>query len=94
MSPATIAKRGPFDFDEDGAAVFVDLLEQLYYETDFTGEHRRADRYSLLSRGGAGHGKPRVQRQSALGNVSGERFAPSHRGAHAAPQSTRSQALS
>jgi hypothetical protein len=26
--------------------VFLDMLEELYYEADFTGEHRRADRYS------------------------------------------------
>jgi hypothetical protein len=35
-------------FSEDGAPVFLDLIEQLYYETDFTGEHRRSDRYSPL----------------------------------------------
>jgi hypothetical protein len=27
--------------------VFLDMLEQLYYEADFTAEHRRADRYSI-----------------------------------------------
>ena len=26
--------------------ILLDLLEQLYYEADFSGEHRRADRYS------------------------------------------------
>jgi hypothetical protein len=35
-------------FAEDSAGQFLDLLEQLYYETDFTGEHRRSDRYSPL----------------------------------------------
>jgi hypothetical protein len=28
--------------------VLLDLIEQPYYETDFTGEHRRSDRYSPL----------------------------------------------
>ncbi len=32
------------------ATVFLDLIEQLYYETDFTREHRRSDRYSPLNR--------------------------------------------
>jgi hypothetical protein len=36
------------EFGEDNAPVFLDLIEQLYYETDFTGEHRRSDRYSPL----------------------------------------------
>jgi hypothetical protein len=36
-------------FTIDKAPVFLDLIEQMYYETDFTGEHRRADRYSPLS---------------------------------------------
>jgi len=30
----------------DDVNVFLDMLEELYYEADFTGEHRRADRYS------------------------------------------------
>ena len=32
--------------DEEDVRVLLDILEQLYYEADFTGEHRRADRYS------------------------------------------------
>ena len=34
--------------------MFLDLIEQLYYETDFTREHRRSDRYSPLSDGPGG----------------------------------------
>ncbi len=34
----------------EDVVVFLDMLEQLYFEADFTGEHRRADRYS--TRGG------------------------------------------
>jgi hypothetical protein len=30
----------------DDVLVFLDMLEELYYETDFSAEHRRADRYS------------------------------------------------
>jgi hypothetical protein len=30
----------------DDVHVFLDMLEELYFETDFTVEHRRADRYS------------------------------------------------
>jgi hypothetical protein len=30
----------------DDVVVFLDMLEQLYFEADFTGEPRRADRYS------------------------------------------------
>ena len=33
----------------DLAYLYLDLIEQLYYETDFTGEHRRSDRYSPLT---------------------------------------------
>jgi hypothetical protein len=33
----------------DDVTVFLDMVEQLYYEADFTGEHRRADRYSVRS---------------------------------------------
>jgi hypothetical protein len=29
--------------------IFLDMIEELYFETDFTGEHRRADRYSRRS---------------------------------------------
>jgi hypothetical protein len=42
---------GPSDQVElqtvDDVVVFLDMVEQLYYEADFTGEHRRADRYSV-----------------------------------------------
>lgn len=49
--------RDRFDGPDDGLTlrsnedvlVFLDVIEQLYYEADFTGEHRRADRYSQLS---------------------------------------------
>jgi hypothetical protein len=34
--------------DADDVVVFLDMLEELYYETDFSAEHRRADRYSRL----------------------------------------------
>lgn len=30
----------------EDVVVLLDMIEQLYYEADFTGEHRRADRYS------------------------------------------------
>ncbi len=35
--------------DRDDARVLFDILEELYYKTDFSGQHRRADRYSPLS---------------------------------------------
>jgi hypothetical protein len=35
--------------DREKVAVFLDMLEQRYYEADFTEEHRRADRFSDLS---------------------------------------------
>jgi hypothetical protein len=35
-------------FLDEQAAMFLDLIEQRYYETDVTGEHRRSDRYSPL----------------------------------------------
>lgn len=35
--------------DREKVAVFLDMLEQRYYEADFTEEHRRADRFSNLS---------------------------------------------
>ena len=50
LDPADIISRSEIAFTEDKAAVFLDLIEQLYYETDFTAEHRRSDRYSPLSR--------------------------------------------
>jgi hypothetical protein len=31
---------------DDDVRTLLDMLEELYYEADFTGEHRRADRYS------------------------------------------------
>jgi hypothetical protein len=33
--------------DEMDVGLLLDLLEGLYYEADFTGERRRADRYSV-----------------------------------------------
>jgi hypothetical protein len=56
LDPAGIVQDGEVVFAEDSAGQFLDLLEQLYYETDFTGEHRRSDRYSPLRppAGGAG----------------------------------------
>jgi hypothetical protein len=35
--------------DRGKVAVFLDMLEQRYYEADFTEEHRRADRFSDLA---------------------------------------------
>jgi hypothetical protein len=32
--------------DNESVVVFLDMLEELYFETDFSGEFRRADRYS------------------------------------------------
>lgn len=37
---------GEFEFGEDEVAVVLDLLEGRLFEDDFSGEHRRADRYS------------------------------------------------
>lgn len=48
LDPADLISGDAIEFAEDGAPVFLDLIEQLYYETDFTGEHRRSDRYSPL----------------------------------------------
>ena len=48
LDPAAVVANGEVAFTEDNAGQFLDLLEQLYYETDFTGEHRRSDRYSPL----------------------------------------------
>lgn len=50
LDPAEIISQGEIAFAEDHASVFLDLIEQLYYEADFTGEHRRSDRYSPLRR--------------------------------------------
>ena len=53
LEPTEIVSHDEIRFTEDKAAVFLDLIEQLYYETDFTKEHRRSDRYSPLSGGPA-----------------------------------------
>jgi hypothetical protein len=50
LDPAQIISNNEIAFPEEKAVVFLDLIEQLYYETDFTGEHRRSDRYSPLTR--------------------------------------------
>ena len=48
LDPAQLVTGGEIAFPQERATVFLDLIEQLYYETDFTGEHRRSDRYSPL----------------------------------------------
>jgi hypothetical protein len=48
LDPAQLVDDNKITFSEEQAAIFLDLIEQLYYETDFTGEHRRSDRYSAL----------------------------------------------
>ena len=48
LDPSLVVANGQIAIDDEGAEVLLDLLEELYYETDFTGEHRRADRYSRL----------------------------------------------
>jgi len=50
LDPAQLISNNQIAFAEENATVFLDLIEQLYYETDFTGEHRRSDRYSPLRR--------------------------------------------
>lgn len=50
INPADVITNDEIIFTDDKAALFLDLIEQLYYETDFTREHRRSDRYSLLKR--------------------------------------------
>lgn len=50
LTPADVIINDEITFTDDKAALFLDLIEQLYYETDFTGEHRRSDRYSPLKR--------------------------------------------
>jgi hypothetical protein len=57
LDPAGIVSGGEVVFAEDRAGQFLDLLEQLYYETDFTGEHRRSDRYSPLRTPAGGEGQ-------------------------------------
>jgi hypothetical protein len=49
LDPARLVTGDEITFPQEQAAVFLDLIEQLYYETDFTSEHRRSDRYSPLS---------------------------------------------
>jgi hypothetical protein len=48
LDPARLVTGDEVTFPPEQAAVFLDLIEQLYYETDFTSEHRRSDRYSPL----------------------------------------------
>lgn len=48
LDPATLVTGRQITFGVDGALMFVDLVDQVFYEADFTGEHRRADRYSTL----------------------------------------------
>ena len=48
LDPARLVTGDQITFPQEQAAVFLDLIEQLYYETDFTSEHRRSDRYSPL----------------------------------------------
>jgi hypothetical protein len=50
LDPGDLVSNGEIAFEQNRAAVFLDLIEQLYYETDFTGEHRRSDRYSPIRR--------------------------------------------
>jgi hypothetical protein len=50
LDPAWLVTGDEITFPQEHATVFLDLIEQLYYETDFTREHRRSDRYSALSR--------------------------------------------
>jgi len=50
LNPADLVSNGEIAFEQNRAAVFLDLIEQLYYETDFTREHRRSDRYSPIRR--------------------------------------------
>lgn len=50
LDPGDLVSNGEIVFEQNRAAVFLDLIEQLYYETDFTGEHRRSDRYSPIRR--------------------------------------------
>ena len=50
LNPDDVITSNEITFTDDKAALFLDLLEQIYYETDFTREHRRSDRYSPLKR--------------------------------------------
>jgi hypothetical protein len=49
LDPARLVAGDEITFLQEEATVFLDLIEQLYYETDFTREHRRSDRYSPLT---------------------------------------------
>ena len=50
LDPAWLITSDEITFQQEHAMVFLDLIEQLYYETDFTREHRRSDRCSPLNR--------------------------------------------
>jgi hypothetical protein len=41
-----VGRDGDFSFDETGASDFLDVVEGRFFEDDFTGEPRRADRFS------------------------------------------------
>ncbi|MFC5142040.1 hypothetical protein ACFPK1_27670 [Actinomycetospora rhizophila] len=43
---AKLIVNGEFDFDEEGALVFLDVIEGRYFDDDWTGIPRRADRWS------------------------------------------------
>jgi hypothetical protein len=46
--PGTDLERAQVELHEAAdVSAFLDMLEQRYYETDFTDEHRRADRSSV-----------------------------------------------
>ncbi|CAL9409713.1 hypothetical protein [Nocardiopsis dassonvillei] len=50
IDPSTIiSPTGKFDFDEQEVSTFLDILESRYYSDDWTGELRRADKYSRRS---------------------------------------------
>ncbi|WP_190816726.1 hypothetical protein [Saccharopolyspora pogona] len=40
-----------FDFDEEGAEIFLDIIEGRYFEDDWTGVPRRADKFSSRDQG-------------------------------------------
>jgi hypothetical protein len=48
LDPNLLVKRSRIDFADDGVVVFLDMMDELYYETDFTHQHRRADRFSSI----------------------------------------------
>ena len=41
-----IIENDRFDFDEEGGNIFLDVIEGRYFDDGWTGNHRRADRYS------------------------------------------------